>query len=362
MPLTDRLVDVLARRSRVPFAVKSAFAASAAWLVVQPMPGVADRYPYYAPLGAVVAMGATVVTSFRTSVQSVLALMLGAGLGLAVRRLSVPEAAAIALVVAAGSLLAGWRRLGAMASWVTISSLFVLVIGHANSDDYALAYVGLTALGALVGLTVNVVVPPLPLTPACLSESELLESLAEQLDDLAAGLRRNPLLTAEEWRQRQHSIEPQTARMLSMVERTNEARRANWRARRWQEQADRQYAQARALQQLSFIVEDVTGLVADEEQADRDHVLLGPSLRPPAADAIEKMARALRSVEGASAEPRALSEAQCALDELVGAIRERRANTEDDFFGAATIVTALRRAIEAIAPREGADARPLTSH
>ena len=59
----SRLGDVLGRYPRVPLALKSAFAAGLAWLAVLPLGGVADEYPYYAPLGAVVAMGATVVTS-----------------------------------------------------------------------------------------------------------------------------------------------------------------------------------------------------------------------------------------------------------------------------------------------------------
>jgi hypothetical protein len=40
-------------------------AAAVAWLVVLPFVGVADDYAYYAPLGAVIAVSATVARSWR---------------------------------------------------------------------------------------------------------------------------------------------------------------------------------------------------------------------------------------------------------------------------------------------------------
>jgi uncharacterized membrane protein YgaE (UPF0421/DUF939 family) len=353
-----RPADLLAQHPRVPLALKSAAAASIAWLVVQPLSGVADRYPYYAPLGAVVAMGTTVVSSLRTSLQSVLALALGAALGIGTRLVPWPEVVALAVVVAVGTMLGGWWRIGAMASWVPISGLFILIIGRSDPDDYAAAYVGLTALGALVGVVVNAAIPPLPLTAARASEAALLETLADQLDDLAEGLEQDPLLTAEQWEERQHAIEPQTERLREMVEETTEARRINWRAHRWQDLADRHYAQARALQQLSFLVEDITWLVVEREHAGRRQVALGPTLRPAAAAALRAMATALRSVDGSSGDPAALRATDRAVEDLVGAIREVRLRTDDDLFAAGTIVTAVRRAVAALVPEELADELP----
>jgi uncharacterized membrane protein YgaE (UPF0421/DUF939 family) len=350
--------DLLAKHPRVPLALKSAVAASIAWLVVQPLSGIADRYPYYAPLGAVVATGATVVSSLRTSLQSVLALLIGAALGVGARLVPWPEVVALAVVVAAGTVLGGWRRVGAMSSWVPISGLLILIIGRTDPDRYAAAYIGLTALGALVGVAVNAAVPSLPLTAARASEEALLETLADQLDDLAEGLDQDPLLSPEQWQQRQHAIEPQTERLREMVEEFTEARRINWRAHRWQDLADRQYTQARALQQLSFLVEDITWLVVEREHAERRQVALGPTLRPAAAAALRSMAAALRSVEGPSGEPEALRAVDRAIQDLVRAIREVRLRTDDDLFAAGTIVTAVRRAVAALVPAELADELP----
>ena len=350
--------DLFARHPRLPLAVKSAVAASAAWLVVQPLSGVADRYPYYAPLGAVVATAATVVSSLRTTVQSILAIVMGAALAVGTRLVPVPEVVAMAFVVAAGTLLGGWGRVGAMASWVPISGLFILIIGRTDPTNYAVAYIGLTALGALVGVVVNAAVPQLRLSSARVSESDLLDTLAGQLDDLADGLDQDPLLTPEEWQRRERAIEPQSERLREVVAETTEARRINWRARRWQDLADRQFARAHALQRLSFLVEDITSLVVERENADRTHVALGPTLRPAAATALRAMARALRQVDGASGEPDSLRATDRAVQELVLAIRELRLRTEDDLFAAGTIVTTLRRAVAALVPPELADELP----
>jgi len=341
----SRLGDVLGRYPRVPLALKSAAAAGLAWLAVLPLGGVADDYPYYAPLGAVVAMGATVVTSVRASVQGVLALILGAGLSIGVGLLPLPEVAAIAAVVFLGTVAAGWRHVGDMASWVPISALFILIIGRTDPEGYALAYVALTALGAAIGVLVNAALPPLPLIATGVTQSTLLETLAKQLEDLAEGLLQDPLITSEQWEERQRAIEPQTREMRQMVTEATEARRVNWRASRWRETADRQYAWAQALQRLSFLVEDITGLVVEQEHAGRQEVVLGPTLRPPTARALRAMSRALRSMHGDTAEPDALRGADSALQELTVAIRDARVHTDDDLFAAGTIVTAIQRAV-----------------
>ena len=348
-PAGARLTDFLARHPRIPLAVKSAAAASLAWLVVQPLGGVADHYPYYAPLGAVVAMGATVISSVKASLQSIVALLIGAGVGIVVRQLPLAEVVEIACVVAIATLIGAWR-LGSMASWVPITALFVLIIGRSDPYDYALAYVGLTALGAAVGVAVNAAIPSLPLTVATVAESKLQETLAGQLEDLAGGLRESPLLSPQQWEERRRAVEPQTEQMRHVVGEASEARRVNWRAHRWKDLADRQYARARALQQLSFLVEDVTALVVHHEHACRQRVPLGPSLRSPAADALEAMGQALRSVEGRNADPEALCAVEEAVNDLVAAIRDVRTRTDDEMFAAGSIVSALRRSVAALAP------------
>src|SRR3546814_4896585 len=84
-----------------------------------------------------------------------------------------------------------------MASWVPISGLFILIVGGADPAHYVLAYLGLTALGAVVGVLVNLAVPPMPLIATNDVQDSLRNILADQLDGLARGLERTPLRSAE---------------------------------------------------------------------------------------------------------------------------------------------------------------------
>ena len=346
---------------RITQAVKAAAAAMIAWLLVQPLWGVADAYPYYAPLGAVIAVSTTVAGSVRESLQGLLGIVLGSGVALAVGLLGLPEVVALGAVVAGGTLVAGWWRVGGKADWVPLTALFVLIIGKADAADYAVSYLGLTSLGAAVGIGVNLLFPPMPLTPTQASVTRVRELVAQQLDDLAEGLLHEEAPTDEEWASRQRAITPVTLQMRDMVGHATEARRGNWRAASWREEADRQYQQARALELLAFLVEELTAFVVAHESADGVHAgretALGPQLRPYAAHAFQDMADALRSVESASADREYLVEAEAALDKLVEQVRVRRAESNRDLVAAGTLVMSLRRAIASLAPapREAAE-------
>jgi uncharacterized membrane protein YgaE (UPF0421/DUF939 family) len=348
----------LARHPRVTLALKTALAAALSWLLVQPLWGVADEYPYYAPLGAVIAVSGTVAGSVRESLHGLAAILLGAAIALAVRPLPMLEVVSLAVVVAIGTIVGGWQRIAGMASWVPLSALYVLIIGRTDPMDYVICYAGLTSLGAAVGIGVNLALPPLPLSPTQQSVTRLRDTLAGQLDDLADGLLHEGPPSAEEWDDRRRSIQPVTSQMREMVEQAGEARRANWRAGRWRERADRQYQQARALEQLAFLVEDVTAVVVDNEQAEQERVALGEGLRPYAAHAMEEMADALRSVDGSSADTERLADVDEALERLVEEIRSRRRRNDDDLFAAGTIVTTLRRALESLVPDDLSEELP----
>jgi uncharacterized membrane protein YgaE (UPF0421/DUF939 family) len=344
-----------ARHPRLGLAGKAAVAAALAWAVARAVPGPAGQYPYYAPLGALLATTTTLAGSARESAQTVAAIVAGAGIALAVDAVAPAELVGIAVVVAAGVLLAGWERLGSARSWVPTAALFVLIIGGRDPVGYVLGYAGLTALGAVVGLAVTAAFPPLPLTAAQVRLARLRDTLAAQLDDLADGLRHAPPPTEDEWRRRTHDIDPLLGRMRSAVQETAEARRGNRRARRYQQDADRQYAQARALERLALLVEDLTTLISETEVATAPRVALGPELRPPAAAALAALAEVLRSVEGPTAGPEVTRRAYAALHVLADALRSSRARSADDLFVASSIVVGIRRALAAVVPQELAE-------
>jgi uncharacterized membrane protein YgaE (UPF0421/DUF939 family) len=344
----SKLIGLARKHPRLPLAVKAAAAATIAWALVQPLGGTADQYPYYAPLGAVIAVSTTVAGSVRASVQGVLAIFVGAGLALVGTHLPLPEVAVLAVVVALGTAVAGWRGLGAMASWVPISALFVLIVGETDPVAYAVTYLALTGLGAVVGVLVNMLAPPLPLTAASVREQALRDSVASQLMALADGLAAGQLLSDHEWRDRLLALGPPADQLKQMVSEATEARRINWRARRWKVQAEHQYERSRALEQLSSLVEDIGALVVAQEHADLREVALGPRLRPSAARALSEVGTLLCAADGAGEAGPEVADAERALRNLEEEVRDHRVQTSDDLFTACSIVVALRRALTAL--------------
>ncbi|GAB3356918.1 FUSC family protein [Modestobacter lapidis] len=349
---TGPLRRTWARHPRLGLAVKAALAAVTAWVLVGFVPGPASDYPYYAPLGAVIATSTTVAGSARESLQTVAAIALGAAVAIGFHAVPGPRLLALAAVVAIGVLLAGWHRLGSAGSWLPTSALFVLIIGRDNPTGYVLGYTGLTFLGALVGVAVTAAFPPLPLAPAEQQLKALRDTLAGQLDDLVDGLSQEHPPTQAGWQGRIHTIDPVLAQMRTAVQQTMEARRGNRRARRYRNDAERQYQQARALERLTLLVEDLTQLIAETENADNHWVPLGPSLRLPAARALAGVAEVLRSVEGATADPKVSSRAHDVLRGFADELRRVRVTTGDDLFVAGNILENLRRSLAAMPPHE----------
>ncbi|MGY2064208.1 hypothetical protein [Blastococcus sp. SYSU DS0619] len=342
-----------ARHPRFGLALRAAVAATIAWWLAHLVPGPLSEYPYYAPLGAVIATTAsTLAGSVRASVQTVAAIALGAGVALAGDALVDQELLTLAVVIAVGVVLSGWQRLGSAGSWLPTSALFVLLFGNENTTAYVLGYLGLSFMGALVGVAVAAAFPPLPLAPAQQTLATLREALAGQLDDLVDGLRQEHPPTQDEWRGRIHTLDPLLAQMRDAVQQTDEARRGNRRAARYRRAVDRQYRQARALERLTLLVEDLTQLVAETEVADREHVPLGPRLRPPASRALAALADVLRSVDGATADPQTTRAADATLAEFTTALRRARSTTDDDLFEAGNILENLRRSLDSVRPAE----------
>ncbi|WP_347058419.1 hypothetical protein ABC795_16990 [Blastococcus sp. HT6-30] len=345
----------LARHPRIGLAVRASLAATAAWWLALLVPGPLADYPYYAPLGAVIATtSSTLAGSVRDSAQTVAAIGLGAAVALTGDALIDHRLLTLAVVVGLGVVLTGWPLLGSSSAWVPTSALFVLIIGHENPSAYVMGYAGLTFMGALVGVAVAAAFPPLPLAPAEHSLGTLRDTLAGQLDDVVGGLQQEHPPTQDEWRGRIRTIDPLLAHMRAAVQESDEARRGNPRAARYRLAADRLYRQARALERLTLLVEDLTLVIAETEIAESERVALGPHLRPAAARALAALADVLRSVDGAEADRDAVARADAALDAFTAELRRARTTTDDDLFEAGNIVDNVRRSLAAVRPADDA--------
>jgi hypothetical protein len=354
---SGRLLRTWARHPRWGLAGKAALAAAIAWAIALVVPGPVGEYPYYAPLGAVIATSSTLAGSAKEALQTIAAIALGAATALLVTWAAYPNVLTIALVIALGVLLGGWPRLGRASSWVPTAALFTLVLGGGDPPGFVAGYAGLTLLGAAVGLAVTATFPPLPLAPAQAGLGRLRDVLADQLDTLAGGLEREGPPSATEWRDGVHAIDPVLAQMRSAVGLAEQARRGNRRARRCRQSAERQYEQARALGTLAFLVEELTQLVTENEVAELglDRVALGPGLRPPAAATLRRLAAVLRSVDDALADPEVTRSAYAAVDDLRAAIRRRRTETGHELLAAGSLVLVVQRSLAAVVPQELAD-------
>ena len=326
-----------------------------AWLVVLPFGGVADDYPYYAPLGAVAAVSMSVTSTIRVSLQAFLAMGIGAVLGAGAHLLPLPAVLALGAVVALGTLVTAWVPLGAMASWVPVSAIFVLIVGGDDPQRFLLAYLGLITIGALVGVAVNAAVPPLSLASAGRAQDSLRAALVDQLTDLARILEQEVLPTSEQWQHHRWSLETRAGEMQEVMARTSEGRWVNWRVRRWREMADRQRRHARALTSLAFLVEDLAELLADGESADRGSWCWGrpcgrrqpERCRPPGPPWTPSRARWPGRLE--------LRRAQQATDDLAAAIRSVRRRTDEDEFAAGALLTGIRRTLGSVDPAVARD-------
>jgi uncharacterized membrane protein YgaE (UPF0421/DUF939 family) len=338
------------RAERLRIALKTAVAAAVAWAIVIPFGGLADEYPYYAPLGAVVAVTNTILSSAKALVQSVAAILLGGLLAVGVHVVLGQSVLTVAVAVLVGTLLAGWTRLGAMASWVPISALFVLVLGDGTPEDYVLAYAGFTGLGAAVGVGVNMLFPPLPLDNADESLERLRETLARQLDRLAEGLLAEKAIEQEDWKSISDDLDEVGAETRELVQHALEAQQGNWRARRWRRRAEKQYRATLALEQLPILAQDIAAVLVHESQAG-EMAPLPAELRPRVAHSLQALSDMLCSVESRGARREEVDELDQAVDRLVQDVRRLREETGEDLFGAGSIVTTLRRARESVQVR-----------
>lgn len=336
--------DFVSEHPQGVLAVKAAVAAGAAWLLVQPFGGIADEYGYYAPLGAVVVMSTAVMTSVRTGLQAVAAIGLGAGLALLAQELPVPRVLGLMAVVGVGTSLAAWRRLGGMGVWVPVASLFVLLLGGSSPTSYILGYAGLTAVGAAVGVVVNLAAPQLPLGRTLHAMTTLQAELSRQLREVADDLSTEEDLGADSERIRSF-LEPREKRLDQLVSEARESRRANWRAGRWRGLAGRRAEQTKALETLAYLVEEVGMLIGGSTTRMRTQ-------RSPVGDAIAQalMATAAMLEEtdltAPREEPVPSAQARDAVEHLRQVVLDQHDDPDYVLVGSSVTVS-LERAIQA---------------
>ena len=166
---------------------KTALAAGLSWFVAADLLG--NNIPVFAPLAALLTVQVTVWESVSRGLQRVLGVVVGVLVAFGFARLAGIHAWSIALVIFVSILAGQALRLGQQGSvQVPVSALLVLVLGAATSG-YALDRVVDTAIGAAVGVLVNlVVVPPTRLGEARREVQSFADALADLLRQVAHDL------------------------------------------------------------------------------------------------------------------------------------------------------------------------------
>ena len=339
-------------------ALKSTVAAALAWALAEAAIRAFGAYElgeylYYAPFGAVFATDVTVAGTWRIARQSAVALLLGALLGVAVDRTFDPGLLSLALVVAAGVLLGSLPGLGAQRSWVPIAALFVLVIGHGReTEEYATAYVVLTALGTACGVLVNLLFPSMPYRQEREAMQLLKSQLGGQLLDLADGLRQDPPPGPEGWASRHRDTQGSLDLTRESVRQLLEAQRGNLiEAGRHEAAARRQADILAALERVAFLVEDLLIVLAHSHRQDLPHSPIDRALAGIVADALEGLAELVLvfDEELASDDPR-VRDVERSMHTLTDEFGRRRDLDARDVALLGGVVANLRRASETIHP------------
>ena len=208
---------------RLQLALKAGLAAGIAFAIAPFMPGSAAEYPYYAPLGALVAMYENVAGSMRQGLQTLVGLAIGIGLAFVLFSLGAPSPLTVAVVMGLGVILAGLPRIGSGRDWIPTAALLVLLVGGHNPDKFSFGYLLQMGVGVTVGIVVNLLVfPPLHFRAAALSIAELRLALAQQLWDMGKALKESWPPEHEDWSRRSEAL---AAHARSVRARRREGRR-----------------------------------------------------------------------------------------------------------------------------------------
>ncbi len=317
--------------TRLQLAMKAALAAGIAFFIAPYMPGSAADYPYYAPLGALVAMYENVSGSMRQGVQTLAGLAIGIGLAFMLFSIGDPSPVTVAIIMGLGVILAGLPRIGSGSDWIPTAALLVLLVGRNNPDSFSFGYLVQMGAGVTVGILVNLLVfPPLHFKAAALSIAELRLALSQQLTDMAKALQENWPPEHEDWSRRSDSLAASARSVRLAVEKADASRRANPRRRLHPRDVEQDYRNLRDLERITFHVQDVTQVLSDVIWAEDTPFVVPDEYAAPLAEAMAAVGHVLRSIEeeGKERQLELVESADAGVRELTARIGAEEAATD----------------------------------
>jgi len=216
----------MSRRTIVQ-AFKGALAAVVAWVLADGVLGLPQ--PFLAPYAAVFMIESTVYRSIRGSLQQLAAAGTAVLLAFLASRLVPDPVAALGVAVLAGLLIGRWTPFGDSGRWVGVTAVLVLTVSGATQEVLLVDRLVETALGAVIGTMINLVVlPPSYARWADAATADLGAELRAVLGDLADALRAPDLPPdSHAWVSRTKESERLVRRAEEAVGWHNEAERMN---------------------------------------------------------------------------------------------------------------------------------------
>ncbi|MBG6109121.1 FUSC family protein [Frigoribacterium sp. CG_9.8] len=326
-------------RARMLQAAKAAVAVGLAWAVAPYLPGVADDYPYYAPLGALVSMYPTLMGSLRNALQTLGGLAVGILLAAAVLVVSAPNVVTISVAVGVGSLIAATGWLGANREYIPVTVLFVLIVGGPNADAYSIGYLSQVSFGIVVGLLINMLIfPALSLDAVGRQLSNYRSVLADHLSEVAKVLAESWPPEHDSWASRADTVVSVSRDVRAALHYADESRKANPRARIHHRDLNADYDDLAALETVTFHVRDLTYVLTGAVWSTPVDIELKPELRPSLSLALDAVAAVLRDWDSGKTDLTAYSAAADALTSLMTELDERRDPAPATSMGAATAI------------------------
>ena len=358
----SRAVSATLLWPRLQLALKAALAAGIAFAIAPYMPGSAAEYPYYAPLGALVAMYENVAGSMRQGLQTLVGLAIGVGLAFMLFSLGQPTPLTVAVVMGLGVVLAGLPKIGSGRDWIPTAALLVLLVGGHNPDTFSFGYLFQMAVGVTVGIVVNLLVfPPLHFRAAALSIAELRQALAQQLWDMGKALKESWPPEHQDWSRRSEALAAHARAVRLAVEKADASRQANPRRRLHPRDMELDYRNLRDLERLTFHVQDVTQVLSDVIWAQDTPFVVPDAYAAPLGDAMASVGDVLHALEDEQPDRQAelAASADATINELTARIASEQHSKEAPS-AVESILVSLHRMLRVSTPGQP-EAKPATA-
>ncbi|MGV0108749.1 FUSC family protein [Arthrobacter sp. CP30] len=331
-------------------AAKAALAAALAWTLALAIPGTPSEYPYYAPLGALLAMYPTVSGTLKLGLQTVVGLTLGIVLAYVAVWAGDPNWITIGFVVGAGVLLSGFlRRTAGGGSGIASAGLFVLVIG--NEDlGYSLGYLVQTVVGVGVGLAVSALIfPPLHLNDAVGQMSLLRRTAARDLQQMGQALEEDWAEDDARWAEVRDGLSASARNARSALQYADESRKGNVRRRFHPRDVREDYRHVEVLEVVASHTLNITNLLQDALHGTSRERPLPVAVRPALQSAFTAVGDVLDLWTVEEDDAAMLAAAERALRDLEAAAYGT-SSREVPFGAAAAIGMSLHRILQAVRP------------